>query len=155
MTQQHSPVLPARASYPGTRHRFSGNGIPVIAAALLFQSCATILSGSRQSVTIRTNVDSTHIVITRPSGKQVFSGNTPAAVKLKRGAGYFKKAAYLVTLSADGYQNKQVPVRFRLNGVYFGNALIGGLVGLIVIDPLTGAMWTTKTGEINEVLDPE
>lgn len=155
MKTQHFPELPAQASYPGTRRRFSGNCIPVIAAALLLQSCATILSGSRQSVTIRSNIDSTHIVITRPNGKQVFSGNTPAAVKLKRGAGYFKKAAYLVTLSANGYRNRQVPVKFGLNGAYFGNVLIGGLIGLIVIDPLTGAMWATKTGEINEVLDAQ
>ena len=28
-----------------------------------------------------------------------------------------------------------------LNGWYFGNILIGGLVGMLIVDPLTGAMY--------------
>ncbi len=35
------------------------------------------------------------------------------------------------------------PVTFdtKLDGWYFGNLIFGGLLGILIIDPATGAMW--------------
>jgi hypothetical protein len=55
----------------------------------------------------------------------------------------------------NGYEEKIIPVNFKLNGWYFGNILIGGLLGMLIIDSATGAMWIidNKAG-VNETLVP-
>jgi len=40
-----------------------------------------------------------------------------------------------------------------LNGWYIGNLLFGGLIGLLIVDPLTGAMWTLDPKDINLILE--
>jgi hypothetical protein len=65
-------------------------------------------------------------------------------VKLKSGAGYFSKASYSIKVRKEGYNEVVIPVEFKLNGWYFGNLLFGGFPGLLVADPLTGAMWRLK-----------
>jgi hypothetical protein len=41
-----------------------------------------------------------------------------------------------------------------LNGWYAGNILIGGIVGLLIVDPATGAMYKLGTDAIHETLMP-
>lgn len=40
----------------------------------------------------------------------------------------------------------------RLNGWYFGNILIGRVIGMLIIDPATDAMWKLETLPINVTL---
>ncbi|AHF16692.1 hypothetical protein [Niabella soli] len=124
----------------------------IVAAALLLQSCATIFTGSRQKFTIASTPNEAKISITNIDQKEVFTGVTPAIVKLKKGAGFFYKNEYLVKLSADGYEEKTVPIKFGINGWYFGNILIGGAIGMVIVDPATGGMWKARKSDINEEL---
>jgi hypothetical protein len=40
---------------------------------------------------------------------------------------------------------QSVPLTAKINGWYFGNLLFGGIiVGMLIVDPATGAMWTLK-----------
>jgi hypothetical protein len=34
-----------------------------------------------------------------------------------------------------------VPLTADIDGWYFGNLLFGGLIGILIVDPATGAMW--------------
>ena len=53
-----------------------------------------------------------------------------------------------------GYSNHTVTVDTRLNGWYIGgNLIFGGLIGWLIVDPATGAMWTLNTREINLTLE--
>jgi len=36
-----------------------------------------------------------------------------------------------------------------------GNIIFGGLVGMIVVDPLTGAMWDLEPADIEQPLTPD
>jgi hypothetical protein len=36
-----------------------------------------------------------------------------------------------------------------VDGWYFGNLLFGGLIGLLIVDPATGAMYKLEPNEIN------
>jgi hypothetical protein len=48
-----------------------------------------------------------------------------------------------------------VTVDTRLNGWYIGgNLVFGGLVGWLIVDPLTGAMWTIDNNDINITMQP-
>lgn len=54
---------------------------------------------------------------------------------------------------SPGYDDKVVPVLFDLDGWYFGNILLGGIIGMLIVDPATGAMWKIDTEYLNETLN--
>jgi hypothetical protein len=57
-----------------------------------------------------------------------------------------------VTFDKAGYDKNVVPVEFKLNGWYFGNIIFGEPLGLLIIDPATGAMFKLETEFLNETL---
>ena len=69
------------------------------------------------------------------------TGQTPMRVDLKSSDGYFSRAEYYVELVKAGYKPITVPVTFKIEGWYFANILLGGLIGMVIVDPATGAMW--------------
>lgn len=119
---------------------------------LLTTSCASIVSKNKYPLSINSIPSEAKIVITNKKGVEIFSGQTPATVTLKSGSGFFGKASYQVKFEKEGYDSKTVPVEFKLDGWYFGNILIGGLLGMLIIDPATGAMYKLKTEYIQETL---
>ena len=103
--------------------------------------CASILSGSTQLVTFTSTPDPVHFEIISKSGQVINRLTTPTSIELKRGHGYFQGADLTVRAWAEGYAEKQIPVPTRLNGWYIGNLVFGGLIGLLIVDPATGAMY--------------
>lgn len=124
-----------------------------VATAFLSSGCASIVSKSIYSLAINSSPSNAKVGITDKKGKEIYSGNTPAIVNLKAGAGFFSKADYLVRFSSHGYDDKIIPITFKLDGWYFGNIIIGGILGLLIIDPATGAMWKIETEFLNETLN--
>jgi hypothetical protein len=122
-------------------------------AVLLFSSCASIVSKSTYPLSINSTPSGATISITDSKGKEIYLGNTPAVVELKAGAGFFSRAEYLVKFSSPGYDVKIVPVLFKIDGWYFGNILLGGVIGMLIVDPATGAMWKIETEFLNETLN--
>ena len=124
-----------------------------MATTLLFAtSCASIVSKSSYPISINSTPSEAKITITGKKGIEVYRGNTPATLKLRAGSGFFSKAHYQVKFEKDGYDTKTIPVNFKLDGWYFGNILIGGLIGMLIIDPATGAMYKLDTEFLNETL---
>jgi len=121
---------------------------------ILFTSCASILSKSKWPVSFETEPAKASVIVTDKKENIVYEGTTPSAIKLKSGAGFFGKASYTVKFHLDGYEDKLVPLSCNINGWYFGNIAIGGLVGLIIVDPATGAMWKLDKDQIYEKLQP-
>jgi hypothetical protein len=75
-------------------------------------------------------------------------------VDLKRGAGYFSPQSYQVKLSKQGYRSKVVEIVPGINPWYFGNLLFGAFVGMVIVDPLTGAMFKLLPNNIDTELEP-
>lgn len=125
----------------------------VFTLPILFSSCATIFGKSSYPVSISTNPKGANISITDKKSKEVYKGTSPATVTLKSGAGYFSKAEYQVKITAPGFGQQIIPVNYKLNGWYFGNLLFGGLIGMLIVDPATGAMWKLQTPPIYVTLD--
>jgi hypothetical protein len=123
-----------------------------ISSILLLTGCASIVSKSSWPITINSSPSEAKISIKDKKGIEIYTGNTPATLKLKSGAGFFSKARYQVTFEKVGYDKKVVPVEFKLNGWYFGNIIFGGPLGLLIIDPATGAMFKLETEFLNETL---
>lgn len=126
--------------------------VVVVGMTLTFMSCASIVSNSSYPLSISSKPSKATITIVDKKGAEVYNGKTPATVTLDASTGFFSKASYTVKFEKNGYETKTVPVRFGLDGWYFGNLLLGGVLGMLIIDPATGAMYKLKTEFINETL---
>ncbi len=124
----------------------------VVASTLLLNSCASIVSKSNYPISINSTPSDAKISITNKKGIEIYKGTTPANLKLKSGAGFFSKASYQVKFEKDGYETKIVPINFKLDGWYIGNFIFGGVIGFLIVDPATGAMYKLDTEFVNETL---
>jgi len=66
---------------------------------------------------------------------------TPTTVTLKSGAGFFRTARYKVEYTKPGFAPATSYISANLNGWYAGNIVFGGLIGILIVDPATGAMF--------------
>ena len=83
------------------------------------------------------------------------TGSTPASVSLKRGDGYFRPASYAVDFKKPGYKTKRLDIVPGFNGWYIGNLIFGGaILGMLIVDPITGAMYTLNPNSITAELEP-
>jgi hypothetical protein len=122
----------------------------VMAGALAFVSgCATIFTGGgSQKVNVASTPPGAQVSITNRAGQVVSTGSTPFEAKLKKGAGYFKSESYTLNFTMSGYQPHQVRLTPRISGWYFGNIALGGLLGMVCIDPATGAMYKLEPKDV-------
>ena len=123
----------------------------IIAISAFLSSCASIVSRTKWPLAVDSKPEGVHVSITNRSGKEVFAGKTPVATTLKSGSGFFGKESYTVALTYKGTETRKINVECKLNGWYFGNLLIGGLIGMLVVDPATGAMYRLESKDIYEV----
>lgn len=112
----------------------------LIAATAILAGCATIISGTTQSVNFSSSPSSATIY---DNGMQI--GKTPLSAELSR------KKEHAIVIELTGYQPYEMMIRKEFNAWYLGNILIGGLIGLI-IDPITGAMYKLTPAQINAEL---
>lgn len=122
-------------------------------AAIGLGGCATIFEGSTQPVTFKSVPEAAGISITNRAGEKIHAGTTPVTLTLKRGAGYFKSEVYSVRIEKEGFKTKDLTVTGSVNGWYVGNILFGGIIGLLIVDPATGAMYDLAPDTINASLD--
>lgn len=116
-----------------------------LSSAMLMTGCASIVSDSQYPVAVSSTPDHAEFTVRNEDGITVAGGMTPSTVMLKSGAGFFNGETYIVEFRKDGYSSRIVTLDSSMDGWYFGNLLFGGLVGLFVVDPLTGAMWKLPT----------
>jgi hypothetical protein len=115
-------------------------------AALAATGCASIVSESRYPVSVTSAPSGAAYEISNEAGAVVSSGVTPNQVTLKAGAGYFDGEKYTVNYRKDGYLSKTEVLDTNMNGWYWGNIVFGGLIGMLIVDPLTGAMYRLPEG---------
>jgi uncharacterized protein YceK len=108
---------------------------------LTLSGCATIISGDTDKVAFTSTPENATFNIKDEKGQSVHQGTTPASVVLERGNGYFDGQTYQVDFSSPGYSPKTLPLDSSMNGWYIGNLIFGGIIGLLIVDPATGAMW--------------
>lgn len=125
------------------------------ASVLFFSSCASIVSKSSYPVSFASDPSHAKLTIKDQNGVIVFTGETPATFKLKAGSGYFQKASYTYTLEKDGYQTRTMPLSSEFDPWYIGNLVFGGFIGLLIVDPITGAMFKLDRSFVSETLDKD
>jgi len=125
-------------------------------ALCVFVGCASIIGkGGAEILNIRSTPEQATVAVADESGAKIFEGKTPTTVPLEKKKGYFSGKTYTVTISMSGFADKVIVVDTKTNGWYLGgNIIFGGLIGWFIVDPLTGAMWTLDTNELNVALEP-
>lgn len=117
----------------------------LILVVVSLSSCASIVSESSYPVQFTSNPSESNIIIVNDMDLEIYSGKTPSIVELSSKKGFFAGAEYTVTVSKDGYTDKTFTLKSTLDGWYIGNILFGGLIGALIVDPATGAMWALPT----------
>ncbi|MBU3933113.1 MAG: hypothetical protein KKH11_00395 [Candidatus Omnitrophica bacterium] len=107
--------------------------------------CATIVGKDVFPLTVNSNPDGANILIKDEKDKKIFTGTTPTTVTLSAGESYFHAKSYYITFSKTGYAEQHAVVKATISGWYFGNILLGGLIGMLIVDPITGKMWKLPT----------
>lgn len=111
----------------------------VALSASVFAGCATIVSGSTQSISV-SSVPSGATVTAEPGGVKA---TTPGTLILTR-----KDGPYQVTFALDGHDSYSVMLTTDTNEWMWGNVIIGGIIGML-IDTSTGASLKLSPDEIN------
>lgn len=114
-------------------------------AILLTIGCASIMSGTNQNVSVQSKPDGAKATFYNRKGEAVSSQQTPFMISLKR----FEK--YKLKIEKEQYEPLEVQLKKGLNGWYVGNVIFGGIIGLLIIDPGTGAMWSYQDPIIAEL----
>lgn len=137
--------------------RFIGQLFALASIVSVAAGCASIIKGSDQSMSFKSDPSEARLVITDlREGKDIHVGTTPATTSLKRGAGYFSKSKYKVTVEKRGYRKEEIVVEGSPNAWYIlGNLVFGGLIGWLIVDPATGAMWTLDPEDVSVTLKKE
>lgn len=116
-------------------------------AALLFSGCATIMGkGDAEILNLTSNPSKAGVeIIDVNSGTTISEGQTPHNVALEKKQGFFKGKTYAVKVKKEGFKEVNFNIKPSINGWYLGgNLVFGGLIGWLIVDPATGAMWNLK-----------
>ena len=109
-------------------------------AAIMMTSCASILSKSEYPVSLMSSPAGAKVQV-KKNGMVVHEGTTPSTITLSASSGFFTAAKYEVIFSKKGYPQQTIPLTADIDGWFFGNILFGGLIGILIVDPATGAMF--------------
>lgn len=114
--------------------------------ALGLSSCASIFTHSTYPVEFNSLPQGANVTVENRDGRTVYNGQTPATLWLQASAGYMRPEIYRVTYRQKGQEPVTTYIEAKIDGWYFGNLLFGGFVGMLLVDPLTGAMWRIPAG---------
>jgi hypothetical protein len=119
----------------------------ILSVLILFlSSCATIIHGGDQDITINTYPSGANVkIINLNDNSEVGTYISPCIVNLERGYDFFEKGRYSIEIEKPGYAKKMILVRGSIDGWYIvGNFFSWEFLGWFLVDPATGAMWKLK-----------
>jgi hypothetical protein len=128
--------------------------ILILFTSTVLTSCATIMGNSaNETLNVRSAPEQATVVILDESGTKIFEGKTPTSLPLEKKKGYFSGKKYSVNIKKEGFAEQNITVDTKVNAWYVaGNLVFGGVIGWLIVDPATGAMWKLDTNEIDVTL---
>jgi len=113
----------------------------LVIANILFSGCASIVKGSKQNVSIISNVKDAEIIVNGSTiGKTPYNGSI------------VKSSSTTITLQKEGYEPKTITLDTEVEPIFWGNILIGGVFGSTT-DMASGAMYKYTPATLNIDLD--
>lgn len=122
--------------------------LSVLMTGFVLTGCASIIGSTSETITVSSSVEGAKLTVYDEDSFPVWGATTPTAVRLKKKAGYFSGNTYSLKLEKPGYQTQMKTLDTELSVLYWGNLIFGGVLGLFIVDPLTGAMWTFEDDKV-------
>jgi hypothetical protein len=124
----------------------------MLAAGTAVTGCATIVHSGPRAIPIASSPPGAKVSIYDRSNQLVMTNTTPFVAKLPVKFGYFKSQNYRLDFELPGHAPMSANIESSVSGWYFGNLLFGGIIGMLIVDPLTGAMYNLKPEKIEQSL---
>ena len=126
--------------------------LAVLCACAALSGCATIVHSGPRNIPVASTPAGAKVSIYDRSNTLVMTNITPFVAPLDPKFGYFKGQTYRLVFELAGYNPAEIKLDSSLSAWYFGNLLFGGLIGMLVVDPLTGAMYNLAPEKIEQPL---
>jgi uncharacterized protein YceK len=118
------------------------------AAVLSLSGCASIMEGSStQEIKFSSVPEGAAVTVFTRTGEVAHTGRTPTVLALDRSGGFLESEIYTVLIRKKGYEPQEITLESIPNGWWVGNVVFGGLIGMLVVDPYTGAMFKLEPTE--------
>jgi hypothetical protein len=128
----------------------------VVGVSFFAGGCASIAHNGNRSIAISTDPPGATASVRKAGGASindvVVVEKTPCTISLDPKGGYFRGQNYTLRLELAGYETTEIALTPKMSGWYWGNLLIGGLIGMLAVDPATGAMWNITPEKIEQKL---
>ena len=128
--------------------------IALLCVVMSHTGCATIVSKKSFPVSFVSEPAGAKVEVKDDNGVVHFAGITPATAELRSGNGYFTRGRYTVTTTKEGFTSATQQITASMNGWYWGNLLFGGLIGMLIVDPVSGAMYEINTETVSLTMRP-
>ena len=112
-------------------------------ALVALAGCASIISGRTQEVSFASNPEGVTVTV---NGRIL--GKTPLTINLQR------KSEQSLVFSKDGYKTLSMQFETSINGWFWGNILLGGLIGSTT-DGITGSVHKYAPDQYMVTLEPD
>jgi hypothetical protein len=122
--------------------------------AIALTGCATIVHGGPRAVSVASTPPGAKVSIYDRSNTLVMTNTTPFVAQLPTKYAYFKAQTYRLVFELPAHQTTEVNLGSTVSGWYFANLVFGGLIGMLIVDPLTGAMFNLTPEKIEQPLTP-
>lgn len=112
-------------------------------ALVVMAGCASIISGRTQEVSFASNPEGVTVTV---NGRIL--GKTPLTINLQ------KKSEQSLVFSKDGYKTLSMELETSINGWFWGNIVLGGLIGSTT-DGITGSIYKYAPSQYMVTLEPD
>lgn len=112
-------------------------------ALVALAGCASIVSGRTQEVSFASNPEGVTVTV---NGRIL--GKTPLTINLQRQSGQS------LIFSKDGYKTLSMELETSINGWFWGNIVLGGLIGSTT-DGITGSVHQYAPSQYMVTLEPD
>ena len=133
-------------------------GIKSLAVAAVGMSalsgCASIVNNGMRDVSVASEPPGAKVSIYNRSNTLVSTHTTPFTAQLEPKHGYFKGENYRLVFEKDGFAASEAHLKSTVSAWYFGNIIFGGLIGMLAVDPATGAMFNIAPDKLEHKLTP-
>jgi hypothetical protein len=137
------------------RHASRSSVLLLAATVSLVSGCATIVHNGPRTLPVASDPPGAMVSIYDRSGKQVYHQATPFIATLPSKFKFFSGQSYRLVFEMPGYKTSEVQVVPKVSGWYWGNLAFGGLLGMLIIDPATGAMYNLAPNKVDHTLSRE
>jgi hypothetical protein len=124
----------------------------VLGACVALSGCASIVHNGPRTVPVASTPAGAKVSIYDRSNTMVSTNTTPFVATLPTKYGYFKGQTYRLVFELPGHAPAELNLKSSVSGWYFGNLLFGGIIGMLIVDPLTGAMYNLSPEKIEQPL---